>query len=55
MTVRDLIEELEEYPMDLPVVNDLKEISDIEYERNLYYLDKFSDKYIYSDAIVLRW
>ncbi len=51
MTVRELIRELEEYPMDLPVVNDLQEIDEVEYDEG-YYLN--NGGYDYSGAVVLR-
>lgn len=54
MTVRELIEELEEFPMDLPVVSNMKEISFVDYEDKVYYLDKMEDNYFYTEAIVLR-
>jgi len=40
MTVRELIEELEEYPMDLPVVSVEKEIHNIRLVESMYYLDE---------------
>ena len=52
MTVRELIEELEEYPMDLPVVNDLKEITEVDMSDNMYYLDNIT--YAFSPAVILR-
>ena len=54
MTVRELIEELEEYPMDLPVVNDVQEIEEVELVEGLYYLDNSPAQYTYSGAVVLR-
>lgn len=54
MTVRELIKELEQLPMDLPVVNDLQEITDTEIEDVLYYLDNSSYGYSYYPAVVLR-
>ena len=53
MTVQDLIEELKEMPMDLPVVNDYKEISHVDHEGNVYYLDKSEENYYLSEAVVL--
>ena len=53
MTVRELIEELEELPMDLPVVNDVKEIEEVAFDE-LYFLDGSPTQYVYSAAIVLR-
>ena len=54
MTVRDLIEELEEMPMDLPVVNDVKEIEDVSLEDGLYFLDYDPTRYVFHSAVVLR-
>lgn len=54
MTVRELIEELEQYPMDLPVVNDNKEITEIDLEDAVYYLDLSPFQYSYSSAVILR-
>ena len=42
MTVKDLIEELEELPMDMPVVVDYKEISRVAFEEVVYYLDRIN-------------
>lgn len=54
MTVRDLIEELEELPQDLPVVTDYKEITDIYLENKFYFLDRHSkDGYWIGPAVVL--
>jgi len=53
MTVRDLIEELEEMPMDLPVISDFKEITDVTFEENLFYLDESPMRYTNSAVIVL--
>jgi len=53
MTVRELIEELEEYPMDLPIVIDLKEISKIKLADMMYYLDKDETTYFYTPAVEL--
>ena len=52
MTVRDLIKELEEYPMDLPVVSVEKEISNIKIIDNTYYLDKLG--YTFGSAVELE-
>lgn len=54
MTVRDLIKELEDMPMDLPVINDLKEISDVKYIDGTYYLDNSLVKYNYSQAVIIQ-
>ena len=54
MTVRELIEELEELPMDLPVVTDYEEISVVSYQGNYYFLDRWSkDGYLIAPAVVL--
>ena len=53
MTVRDLIKELEDLPMDLPVVNDFKEIERVSLEDSFYYLDSSPERYFHSDVIVL--
>ena len=52
MTVRDLIKELEEYPMDLPVVSVEKEISNVKIIDNAYYLDKLG--YTFGAAVELE-
>jgi len=54
MTVRDLIKELENMPMDLPVVNDLKEIGEVELCDGSYFLDSSVSQYNYSSVVVLR-
>ena len=54
MTVRDLIKELEELPMDLPVVNDLKEIDEVELCDGLYFLEDSISQYDYGSAVILR-
>lgn len=55
MTVRDLIKELSEYPQDLPVVTDYKEITNIEYNDRFYFLDKYTKEgYSISPAVVLE-
>lgn len=55
MTVRDLIEALEEMPMDLPVVTDYKEITEIDLDNNFYFLDKCSTVgYTVAPAVVLE-
>ena len=54
MTVRDLIEELEEYPMDLPVVCNLKEVNEISLTDTMYYLDSAEIEYVHSPAVVLE-
>ena len=53
MTVRELIEELEEYPMDLPVIMDFKEIEHINVVEGAYYLVS-ENHYCSSDAVVLE-
>lgn len=55
MTVGDLIKELRELPLDLPVVTDYKEITDVVYDSTFYFLDSQSDTgYTISPAIVLE-
>ena len=54
MTVRDLIEELEQMPMDLPVINDVQEITEVELVDNTYFLDGSFDGYSSCPAVVLR-
>lgn len=54
MTVRDLIKELENMPMDLPVVNDLKEIDEVDLCNDSYYMDNSAYQYDYSSVVVLR-
>lgn len=55
MTVRDLIEELEELPMDLPVVIDYQEVSEIDIEDDYYYLDKHTpNRYSVGPVVVLE-
>lgn len=54
MTVRDLIEELEELPMDLPVVNEFQEVTEATVEECTYFLDNSPSGYTYSPAVVLR-
>lgn len=54
MTVRELIEELEEMPMDLPVVNDSQEITEVNYVDSTYYLNSSLTDYVSSSAVVLR-
>ena len=54
MTVRELIEELEEYPMDLPVINDVREITEVSLADIAYYLDKSNFGYSYTSAVVLE-
>lgn len=55
MTVRDLILELEEYPQDLPVVTDYKEITGVVFDNFFYFLDYQSKNgYSVSPAIVLE-
>ena len=39
MTVAELIEELEQYPMSLPVVSCSQEISEVKFSDNMYFLD----------------
>ena len=53
MTVRELIEELERMPMDMPVVSCYKEVTGVEYNDNCYYLE--SDvMYISGPAVILE-
>lgn len=54
MTVRDLIEELELMPMDLPVVTDYKEIEEINLDNEFYFLDHSGHGYTVSPAVVLE-
>ena len=54
MTVRELIEELEEMPMDLPVISNVKEIEHVHFEEGLYYLDSSPVQYAYSSAVILE-
>lgn len=55
MTVRDLIEELEQLPMDLPVVTDYKEITDIDIVKDFYFLDMHTTVgYSVGPAVVLE-
>ena len=55
MTVRELIEELEELPMDYPVVTDYREITDINLTDSFYFLDGKMDKgYSIGPAVVLE-
>ena len=54
MTVRELIEELEEYPMDLPVTDGTEEITEVNLAENIYYLNGYPQEYTYSAAVVLR-
>ena len=55
MTVRELIEELEELPMDLPVVTDYQEITEVNLDDNFYFLDRISKEgYTIGPAIVLE-
>ena len=55
MTVKDLIEELKEYPLDLPVVCDFKELFSVELSESTYFLNKSEDGYSCSSAVVLEW
>lgn len=55
MTVRELIEELEGYPMDLPVCVDYKEITQIDINESHYYMDdSYPTGYVYTAAVVLE-
>lgn len=54
MTVRDLIEELEEMPMDLPIVIDFQEISMVAIRDKFYYLNKYATDYLVGPAVVLE-
>lgn len=42
MTVYELIKELNEYPQDIPVIIDLKEVTSVKYDDGCYFLDKLS-------------
>lgn len=54
MTVAELIEELEQYPMTLPVVTNSKEITDIHFHDSMYFLDDSSQGYQCYSAIELE-
>lgn len=54
MTVRELIEELEEYPMDLPVVTDYREIEHVELKDAFYFMDYTEKTYYTHPAVVLE-
>jgi len=54
MTVRELIEELEEMPMDLPVVTDYREVTDVSLDEKFYFLDNSKAGYSIYPAIVLE-
>lgn len=51
MTVRDLIKELEEYPMDLPVVVNSQEVVQVKM-CDTYYLSKFATSGYESGTVV---
>ena len=56
MTVSDLIKELRELPQDLPVIANLKEITDVDYNDGCYFIDKYSSNgYTSGPAVVLEW
>jgi len=55
MTVRELIEELEDMPQDLPVVTDYSEIKHVHYEESFYYLNNSTKEgYTIEPAVVLE-
>ena len=54
MTVAELIEELEQYPMTLPVVTNSKEITDIQFNDNMYFLDNSPQGYACYPAVELE-
>jgi len=54
MTVAELIEELEQYPMTLPVVTNSKEISEIRFNDNVYFLDNSPQGYTCYPAVELE-
>ena len=54
MTVAELIEELEQYPMTLPVVTNSKEITDIQIVDNMYFLDNSPQGYQCYPAVELE-
>ena len=54
MIVKDLIEELKQCPMDLPVVCDFKELTTIEVSTGTYFLDKSEEGFSSSAAVVLE-
>ena len=55
MTVSDLIKELRELPQDLPVIANLKEITDVDYNDGCYFIDKYSSNgYTSGPAVVLE-
>lgn len=54
MTVAELIEELEQYPMTLPVVTNSKEITDIQFNDNMYFLDNSPQGYTCYPAVELE-
>lgn len=53
MTVRELIEELEEMPMELPVIAAFKEVTHIEVSDGIYYLDELVKHGYNSSAAVM--
>lgn len=55
MTVRELIEELEDLPQDIPVTTDYHEIKHVCYEESFYYLSNINKEgYIIEPAVVLE-
>lgn len=55
MTVRELIEELEDMPQDVPVVTDYQEIKHVHYNENFYYLNNtIPNGYVVEPAVVLE-
>lgn len=54
VTVRELIETLEEYPMDLPVVTDYREIDEVSVDDSFYFLDHSEQHYHVAPAVVLE-
>jgi len=54
MTVRELIEELEQMPMDLPVVTDYREINELELVDDYYFLDHSEKGFHVHPAVILE-
>lgn len=55
MTVKDLIFALKDFPQDLPVVTDYKEIDDVKYCDTFYFLEKHTKTgYVVEPAVVLE-
>ena len=55
MTVRELIQELEDMPQDVTVVTDYAEIKHVHFSETFYYLTNVNkDGYIIEPAVVLE-